>query len=156
MYLLAFLSVIAATGFIMIVTTSGGLAISLGRIADLPTIIVLILFIVPMLASSGLLKDFNNAFRFVLGRKKAVGLKELKRAKEAVKLVIKVLIAGSVFVACLESIVILYEMDDISKLGPLFAVILLMMVYGLAVSLLLFPVESILNVKIHEFISEEE
>lgn len=156
MYLLAFLSVIAATGFIMIVTTSGGLAISLGRIADLPTIIVLVLFIVPMLASGGLLKDFNNAFRFVLGKKKAESLRELKRAKEAVRLIIRVLIAGSCFIACLESIVVLYEMDDISKLGPIFAVILLMMIYGLAVSLLLFPVESILNVKIHEFISEEE
>ena len=156
MYLLAFLSVIAATGYIMLLGASGEFTVGFSRIFDMPTIIMLILFIVPMLASSGLLKDFNNAFRFVLGRKKAEGLKELKRAKEAVKLVIKVLIAGSVFVACLESIVILYEMDDISKLGPIFAVILLMMVYGLAVSLLLFPVESILNVKIHEFISEEE
>lgn len=156
MYLLAFLSVIAATGYVMLIGASGELSIGFSRIFDAPTIVMLALFVIPMLASSGMLKDFNNAFRFVMGRKRAESLRELKRAKEAVKLIIKVVIAGSVFVACLESIVILYEMDDISSLGPILAVILLMMVYGLAVSLLLFPVESILTLKIQEFISEEE
>ena len=152
MYLLAFFSVIAATLFVMFLGDGPWLY----RIMDLPTLIVMILLILPMLASGGLLRDFNNAFRFVLGRKKAEDLRELKRSREAVRLAIRILISGSVFLACLQGIAILYTMSDLRTLGLNVAIMLLAVLYGLAVSLLLFPVETILDLKIQDYISTEE
>lgn len=153
MYLLALLGVILVTGYtILVCGFSGGLL----AMFDVAAVIMLVLLIVPMLFASGLLKDFNKAFRFIIGKKKAESLMELKRAKEAVRLTGKVVVAGSAFVSFLQGIIILYTVDEPSALGPNFAVLLLTVVYGLAVRLLLLPMESILNVKIQEFISEEE
>lgn len=153
MYLLAFLGVILVTGYTILVCGFSG-----GWLAmfDLASIIMLILLVVPMLFASGLLKDFSKAVRFVSGKKKTESLIELKRAKEAVKLTGKVVVAGTAFVAFLQGIFILYTVDEPSALGPNLAVLLVSAIYGLAVRLLLLPMESILNVKIQEFISEEE
>ena len=153
MYLLAFLGVILVTAYtILVCGFSGGWQ----AMFDLAAIIMLVLLVVPMLFASGLLKDFNNAFRFVIGKKKAESLIELKRAKEAVKFTSKVVVAGAAFLSFLQGIIVLYTVDELSALGPNFAVLLLTVVYGMTVRLLLLPMESILNVKIQEFISEEE
>lgn len=153
MYLLALLSVILVTGYTIVIC---GFSAGWEAMFDLATIIMLVLLVVPMLFASGLLKDFNNAFRFVIGKKKAESLIELKRAKEAVKFTSKVVVVGSAFLSFLQSIIILYTVDELSELGPNFAVMILTVVYGLTVRLLLLPMESILNVKIQEFIIEEE
>ncbi len=91
------------------------------RFCDFSTIIFLVLFLVPLLISGGLLKDFSNAFRLVIGKKEAGSLPELKRAKEAVSLTIKIIVVVSVFICAIQGIFSIYSMDDLSKLGPSFS-----------------------------------
>ena len=64
---------------------------------DMPTIIMLIMLVIPMIVIAGLLKDFNNAFRFGTKMKKPVKKAELSRALEAVSFAIKPLCYASAF-----------------------------------------------------------
>ena len=117
---------------------------------------LLLLFLIPLLISGGLLKDFNNAFRLGIGKKAAESLMELKRAKESVSLTIKIMISLSVFVCAVQGIGVIYSMDDPWLLGPYFSVSLLSLIYGMGIALILLPLQARLNIKIQEFISEKE
>lgn len=126
------------------------------RMVDIMSLVILLLLVIPILISSGLHKDFSNAFRFSIGKKKPDKLLELKRAREAVNLVILTIIAASVFIAMVQMIQILYTLDNLSSLGPTIAVMLVSIMYGMCFVLLLLPIQSKLNVKIQEFISGQE
>lgn len=112
MYLLSILSVILLT-VVMCATSSGMDGSYVFRFLDGYTILYLILFLIPLLISGGLLKDFNHAFRLVIGKKEAKSLIELKRAKESVSLTIKILLILSVFICAIQGVFILYNMDDL-------------------------------------------
>ena len=155
MYLVSVICVILLTA-VMCGTLGMGASPVFYRFYDFHTIIFLVLFLVPLLISGGLLKDFSNAFRLVIGKKKAVDLPELKRAKEAVNLTIKIMVVVAVFICAIQSIFILYSMDDLSKLGPSLSVILLSLIYGMGTALVLLPLQARLNIMIQEFISEKE
>lgn len=154
MYFLSMVSVVLLT--VLMCGTSGMNGGYIMRYLDFNTILFLVLFLIPLLISGGLLKDFHNAFRLVIGKKEAEDLLELKRAKEAVNLTIKVMIAVSVFICAVQGIFVIYSMDDPMSLGPSFSIALLSLIYGMGVALILFPLQARLNVKIQEFISEKE
>lgn len=123
---------------------------------DFLSILFLVLFLIPLLISSGLLKDFQNAFRLGIGRKEAADLMELKRAKEAVSLTIRIMLILSVFMFAVQGVSIIYNVDDPALLGPSFSVSLLSFIYGMGIALVLFPLQARLNIKIQEFVSEKE
>ena len=155
MYLLSVICVILLTA---VMCGSWGVTGSamFGWFYDFSTIIYLVLFLVPLLISGGLLKDFSNAFRLVIGKKEAGSLSELKRAKEAVNLTIKIMIVVSVFIFAIQGIFIIYSMTEPAQLGPYFSVALLSLIYGMGTALVLLPLQARLNIKIQEFISEKE
>lgn len=154
MYFLSMVSVILLT--VLMCGTSGMNGSYFVRYLDFVTFLFLVLFLVPLLISGGLLKDFQNAFRLGIGRKKAASLSELKRAKEAVSLTIKVMLVLSVFICAVQGIYVIYNMADLTLLGPSFSVALLSLVYGMGMALALFPLQARINIKIQEFISEKE
>lgn len=155
MYLLSFVSVILLTG--VMCAFSFGVNINyVSRMLDFPTIFYLVLFLIPLLISGGLLKDFNNAFRLGIGKKTAESLIELKRAKESVSLTIKIMISLSIFICAVQGIAIIYSMNDLSALGPCFSVALLSLIYGMGIALILLPLQARLNIQIQEFISKKE
>ncbi|MCM1136473.1 MAG: hypothetical protein NC400_12970 [Clostridium sp.] len=153
MYLLSILCVIIMTGFMGIMV--GGVA-SLVNLFDVISLLLLLLLTIPILVSGGLLKDFNNAFRLGMGKRAASSLIELKRAQEAVSLAIKVFLASAGFIFAVSGALILFTVDDPAALGPNIAVDLIVLVYSFAVVLVLLPLQSRLNVKIQEFVSEKE
>ena len=53
---------------------------------DTISLLILLFVAIPVLISTGLLKDFNNAFKLGLSRKKEATIREVKRAIEAVVL----------------------------------------------------------------------
>lgn len=155
MYLLSIICVILLTGVMCVI--SFGLDLSyVARLVDFPTVCLLLLFLIPLLISGGLLKDFNNAFRLGMGKKVAESLMELKRAKESVSLTIKIMLSLSVFVCAVQGIGVIYSMNDPWLLGPYFSMSLLSLVYGMGIALILLPLQARLNIKIQEFISEKE
>lgn len=154
MYFISIITLIIAVGIICI-TSFASFSHFVGMF-DMVTLLLVLLLWIPMIVSGGLWKDFNNAFRFGVGKKQAKNLLELKRAKEAVSLSIKVLITSAIFVVGVELIQVLYNMDDLAKLGPTFAVMTLSVVYGVGIALILLPLQSILGVKILEYINEQD
>lgn len=136
MYLISIAAVIIVSAF-MIGITNGGII----YLIDLPSIIALLLVAIPMLIGSGLFKDFNNAFVLVMKPKKNVQLKEVKRAIEAVELVMKCLLYTGVFVALISIIVIMHDFTEMEYIGPNLAVAVLTMIYSLFINLILLPVK---------------
>lgn len=156
MYFLSIISVIIATGIICLTSMGVGGNYIVWRIFDVPTIIMFLLLFIPLLASSGLWKDFNNAFRIGIGKKKTENLLELKRAGEAVGLGIKITGAAAMFIVAIQFIQILYNLEDSYLLGPSLVVLTLAVLYGMGLIMILLPLKSILNVKIQEYISGQE
>ena len=149
MYLLSVLGVIVC--FLLVCFTQP--AIGLYKFLDGMSLMVLIILVVPLMISSGLLKDLNNAFRLVLGKKKAEAtLLELKRAKLAVEMMSRVLISSSVFVTMMQAIVFLYNMNDPAYLGPVISLMLLAILYAVVISLLMIPIRAKLEQRILEYI----
>lgn len=151
MYLISIIAVIGVTIGICILE-----GMSLTWLLDIPSLLIILLITIPILFSTGMLKDFNNAFAFVLGRKKAESLKQLKRSVEAVTLAIKTLLLSGFFTAFVQLVVILGSLSDKSKLGSTLAVSILVVVYASGLSLLLVPLRSKLKIQIVEYLSEEE
>lgn len=114
---------------------------------DVPCILLILLVDIPILLSSGLLKDFNNAFRIALGKERSITVTELKRAIEAVNLMSKTTLYSGLFLFMIEAIITLHRLDDPASLGPTISVSLLFFLYTSGLAIILLPLKSILNVR---------
>lgn len=155
MYFLSFLGVVLISAFMMMLSTgSNGLIYFL----DFPSALVMLLFGSTILLSAGLLKDFNNAFRLVVKiereKQNTVSEKELQRAIEAVRLAIKTMLTGGVFSFLFTCVLIMTQLAEPEKLGPMLAVGMLVLLYGLAVVLILLPLEARLRVRLNDITKE--
>lgn len=150
MYFISILAIIFVT--VLIGCSSG--SFSLTYFVDIPSLLMVLLICIPILISSGLFKDFNNAFRIALSKKSDKSLIEIKRALEAVTLMIKTLLSSGLFLLAASLLTILRRLDDPSNLGPFLSIALITWVYTLIITLLLLPIKSILNVRVIEFMQE--
>lgn len=146
-----FVSIIA----IILVTVILSFSVSIQSFIDLSSLLLVLLLAVPILISAGLFRDFNNAFRIALGQKKN-SLVEIKRALEAVNLMIRTFLCTGLFLFLVSMITVLHRLDTPATLGPAISVSLLCFIYGTAMVLLLLPVKAILQVRIIEFMPEQE
>lgn len=149
MYLLSVLGVIIC--FLLVYFTQPG--IRLYQFLDSMSFLTMIVLIISIMLSTGLLKDLNNAFRLVLGKKKETTLVELKRAKLAVETMTKVSICSSVFVTLVQIIVFLHNMVNPVYLGPILSMMILAVLYAMVISLLLIPIKVKLEQRILEYMS---
>ena len=154
-YLLSILGVIFC-GFLMLVSSENGFAdlVHIGYYFDVISILLMVVIVVPTLLSSGLWKDFGNAFRLTLGKKEAKSVVELRRAKEATRLGSRVFLGAGVFITAFTLIYVLM-ISDIKIMQYNAAVGLIDMVYGAIGYLLLLPIRSRLEVKLIEFMHGE-
>ena len=106
---------------------------------------------ISMMVASGLLKDFNNAFRLTIGKKNAKSILELKRAKEAVKFAGKLFIMSGFLGTLMGIIMVGYSCSTIKSIMINMSVALLTMFYGLVLYILLLPIQLRIEIKISEF-----
>lgn len=118
---------------------------------DMGSLLFLIVLIIPLMLSAGLLKDLNNAFGFIFGKKKAATLLMLKRAKLAVDTTMRAAVWGSVFVMVLQLIVLLHSMSDLTYLGPVISQSFLTLLYAMVICLLMVPIRAKLEQRILEY-----
>lgn len=145
MYLLSFfIFVVLCVGFLTL-TTGGNLVYFI----DAPSLLLLILIVVPMLMSAGLLKDFNSAFKLGVNVKKPAKKMELMRAVEAVSFMIRVLWAGAVFCSVFQLVTVAIKYaDNFEVLFRASAVSLVPLGYAVFFVLLLLPLQSRLKVRL--------
>lgn len=159
MYLAAVLVVILLVWAISTVL-SGGMA-GLSMILDLWPMLLLLVMGASVLASAGLRKDFGNAFRLTMGKRKQAGLTEWKRAKEAVELLGTTLRYGGFFIA-------LAQLISVSRINTelqpgeenvwwlTLTIAALPVLYGYTVSILLLPIRSRIRICILEYMQKPE
>ena len=92
MFLLSFLAVILIIGLSM-----GDSAMDIRYLLDFPSMVILLIVIIPSLIQTGLLKDFNNSFRLIIGKKSNGTFREIKRAITAIQLVRKSAMKTAIF-----------------------------------------------------------
>lgn len=151
-YFLSIIGVVACLLWLC-VCTDQRLMVQLGRMADLVTLLSLLLVIVSIMVSSGLHKDFFHAFRLALSKRGNPSLLELKRAKEAVDLALKAIIGGGVLnfsVGAVES----FFVDQMKSIPPCLGVSTLGILYAVFMFLLLIPIQAKLKVKMMEYMGE--
>ena len=154
MYLLSlFVFMVLVVGF-MAITGGGGLQ-GLVYFIDMPSLIILVLLLVPMLLNAGVLKDLNNAFRLGAKLKAQAERLELMRAVEAVSFTIKALWTAGIFSVLFQfSIAIMRNAPD-SELAFLYtAVSLIPLSYTTFFVILLLPLRTRLNTQLNMLCEE--
>lgn len=149
MYFISIAAIILVT---IIVCFTGNTSIA--DFMDLSSLAIILLLCIPILISAGLFKDFNNAFRIALHKGKEYSLIEIRRALEAVSLVIKTLLYSGIFLSAVSLIVLLRRLSEPAEIGPNLSVAILTWIYTLAIAMILLPIKSILNIRIIEFMPE--
>lgn len=128
-------------------------------LVDLPSFIMLAIFVIPIVCISGFGKDFMKAFQ-ISDKKKETTLVQLNRSIEAVNLVIRTLLYGGVFTTLFSFIMMFQAMAqpeyvlEAKTLFINFGVAMLTMLYALAFCLLLLPVSAALKRKKIDYVQE--
>ena len=154
MYLLSlFVFMVLVIGF-MAITGGGGLQ-GLVYFIDMPSVIILVLLIVPMLLNAGVLKDLNNAFRLGAKRKAQAERLELMRAVDAVSFTIKALWTAGIFSVLFQfSIAIMRNAPDAELAFLYTAVSLIPLSYTTFFVILLLPLRSRLKMQLNMLCEE--
>ena len=154
MYLLSFfVFMVLAVGF-MTICGGGGIQAFVYFI-DMPSIIILVLLIVPMLLNAGVLKDLNNAFRLGAKRRAQAKRLELMRAVEAVSFTIKALWTAGIFSVIFQfSIAIMRNAPDAELAFLYTAVSMIPLWYSTFFVILLLPLRSRLNMQLNALCEE--
>ena len=118
------------------------------------SLIILLLVGIPVLISTGLMKDFNNAFKLGLSKKKEGTIRDVKRAMEAVALFQKVIITTGIVAFLMSVVLILVQKPVYDKLMPSMAVAVLAPLYASDIALILQPIEVSLKLKLQDMLHE--
>lgn len=121
---------------------------------DSVSFIILFLVAIPVLFSTGLIKDFNNAFKLSISKKKETTIRDLKRAIEAVALFQKVIITTGIFSFLFCMIIILIHQPEYKSLLTSIAVNILSPLYATVIALILQPIEVNLKLRLQDMLHE--
>ena len=109
---------------------------------------------IPVLISTGLAKDFNNAFKLSISKKKEASIREIKRAIEAVALFQKVIITTGIFSFLFCTVIVLMNQPEYKMLLASIAVNILSPLYACVIALILQPMEVKLKLKLQDMLHE--
>lgn len=121
----------------MIIVIGGGWSLSaVTWFLDLPTLLLLVLILIPGLLVMGEWKNFIKAFSVGI---KEYSLLELKNIIGAVDAAQKLTVYGALFSIIVSGVLIMGRLDDLSTLGPNLAVCFLSGLYAVIVEFFLLP-----------------
>ena len=121
---------------------------SFSNFIDVPTMVILLIFTVPVLFASGMAEDFAMAFQM---GKKQCSLVQMKKTLEAVKLLQRLVLCGAGFTTMISLLFILHMLDETAAFGPNLAVF-----YGIIIESLLIPLSAYVQNHITEAMHVEE
>ena len=141
---------VAVFGFNLILTGWSG---SFLWFIDLPSLLLIVLVLVPGLMIMREWKDFVRSFSVGI---RQYSLLELKNITEAVIAAQKLTVYGSLFAILVSLIVLLGKLDEPSSLGPNMAVCLLTGFYAVVVEFFLLPLRLNVERKMNEEMDMED
>ncbi len=116
---------------------SGGLS-AVRWFLDLPSLLIIMVVLIPGLLIMGEWRDFIKSFSVGI---KHYTLLELKNITEAVGAAQKLTVFGALFAIIISTVLILGQINDVSKLGPNLAVCFLAGFYALIIEFFLLPLK---------------
>lgn len=128
---------------VVLVGTYGYGEINLRRLeflVDMPSLVLMLIFTVPVLLRGGVWKDFKRAWR-LLRKNYRCHLSEVRRALDVVEMMQKQVLYAGVVCLLLTLILILGMLSDPATLGPNLAVAILTMLYAMIFEMLLLPLQ---------------
>ena len=132
------------TGCVVIITLTalscGGVHI-FGRIIDIPTFFYMLLPQLLLLYVTGMGKHFRNGFKIAFSEKTGISRMELQLAVKAIRFSGIIAIITVVMNTMFGCVTILYQMADLTKLGPSLSVMFLGILYAGILMLFLTPVQ---------------
>lgn len=121
---------------------------------DMPSLIILFLLTVPILFVCGLWKDFLRVFSMG-NAKRHFTLGEMKRTQEALSLLQRQIICGTILIAIFSVIAIIYNITEPALLGPNLAVVCLSVFYGAIAEIILLPLSIYVKRRIIDYMEDE-
>lgn len=153
MYMAAVLAVVMII-WIIGVMMAGGWGV-LSMMWDSPSFVMILVMGGAVVAAAGFWKDFLNAFRLAMGKRRQVGLTEWKRAKEAVELFSRALRYGSFFIALLQfTAVSAVTMNEPQVQWITLVMAALPLLYAYAVNILLLPIKGRIAINMIEYMQK--
>lgn len=126
---------------------------ALQYLIDTPSLLLIILMVIPALAVSGMGRDFLRIF--TVGRKNYT-LRELKRTLEATLLTQKIIICAACISMMISFIVFLHNLENLSAIGPNLAVAALAIFYAACLEFFLAPLKANVQNAIFDLMDVED
>ena len=123
---------------------------------DSPTLLFTAAFALITLLGTGTLKEFIDGFKIVFRMKKSYSMLELKKAEQAIHLLIKSLLLFGGTSAVIGFIAMLYSMSTPASIGPALACGLYSVLYALIGSLILTPFKAKIHILLISYAEENE
>ena len=105
---------------------------------DLPSLVIILVFTVPVLIRGGVWKDFKRAF-LLLKNGYTCHLSELRRTQDVLEMLQKQVVYAGIMAMLLTFITIMRQLSDLASLGPNLAVAILTVLYATVIEMLLLP-----------------
>lgn len=139
------ISIVGGMAFLILMTYTGGdRTVSFDWFIDFPTILIMLIFIVPVLMRGGVWRDFKRAFK-LLKKDFTCHLSELRRTKDVLEMIQKQIWYAGILTMMVSVMYVMVNISDPSLLGPNIAVVVLTMFYAVILEMLLLPM--VLEVK---------
>ncbi len=133
-----FISIVIFTIVIFVIFT---LVSNVSYYLNFTTLIFLISIFFPLMFSSGLLKDFKNAFTLTINKKKKPNTIELNNSYNAILLAIKLTVISGMILIVISAVAILANINNLSKMGPFISISILSLLYTLITIIIILPVQ---------------
>ena len=154
MYILVILGVIISVLFAGMTGDKGGA--SLVPCVDIAALLLILVVVIPVMASMGMLKDLNLAFKLTLGKGKADNLPDLKRAKHAMTYMIRATLFAGTVGTLVGAIQVLAFYKEMLALTAGLGVAICPLLYAFVIAIVLLPLEARLERKIVEYMESGE
>lgn len=138
--------VLIAAVFIFNVVSSFGVS-SMIWFIDMPSILLILIVLIPGLLIMGEWKDFIKAFSVGI---KEYRLLELKNIVEAVSAAQKLTVYGALFAIIISAVLVMGQLNDPSTIGPNLAVCFLAGFYAIIIEFFLLPLRLNVERKMNE------
>ena len=133
----------------------GGMNVQLlSYFIDLPSLICILVFCIPVLLRNGLWKDFIRAIK-LLRKTYVCRLSELKRTLDVVELMQKQVLYAGIICTIAPFIFVSRRIDEPAVLGINISVVLIVVLYTAILELLLLPLQVEVKRRIIDYMEEE-
>lgn len=118
----------------------GGLLQAASFLFNMPSLVIILVFIVPVLVRNGVWREFKRAF-LLLRKNYSCHLSELRRTQDVLEMLQRQVFCAGILAMLCTVIMIMRDLSSLATLGPKLAVAILTVLYATVIEMLLLPLQ---------------